>query len=209
MSAHSERIAGGRVFRLTATSGLITGLSANDVMLAWRNSSSEVVQDLLYLALKWRTVAGFTAGQEMALAAHQVSSFATANYSGGTDLSDPASAPAYVNTSVPLDSTYSYTNPKTKSRLLSGNVRIATTAALTHAGSPVIRAQPFLWDSFAELAAGATTHKGIMDLVYAPDRDVDDVIRFGSDAGFIVRAPIALGAGGTGRLSVEAVWYER
>lgn len=209
MSASRERIAGGRVFRLAATSGLITGLSANDVVLAWRWPATEVLQTLLYLSLKWRTVAGFTTAQELALAAHVVTSFGAANFTGGTDLSDPASNPAYANTELPLDSSYSYVVPGTKSQLVAGNVRIATTGTLTQGAAPTVKSQPFLWDEFSELAASASTHKGIMDLVYAPDRDVDDALCFGGDAGFIVRTPIALGAAGTGRLSVEAVWHER
>jgi len=209
MSATFEKTAGANIFRLGATSGLITGTSANGVILAWRNPSSEKAQRLLYLALKLRTVSGFTAAQEVALAAHVVTSFATANYSGGTDLSDPASNPAYVNAGLMLNSAYSYTTPRTKSVLATGNVRIATTGALTHAGSPVIQSQPFLWDTFSELATVATVQKGLCDLIYAPDRDVDHHLDFGSDAGFVVRLPIALGAGGTVRLNVEAVWAER
>lgn len=209
MSASSEKISGANIFRLAATSGLITGTSAGDVVFAWRNPSTTKMQRLLYLALKWRTVAGFTAAQEMALAVHVVTSFGAANYTGGTDLSDPASSPAYLNTGLVLDSTYSYTTPKTKSVLLTGNVRIASTGALSQGAAPTVQSQPFAWDAFSELAAAATVHKGRADIVHAPRRDFGFELDFGSDAGFVAKLPIALAAGGTGRLSVEVVWAER
>src|SRR5690348_3260205 len=94
--AQLVRSGGGKLFRLTATSGLITGVSANGVLFAWRNPSSEKTQHFIDVRARARTVSGFTGAQEVAIAAHWVSSFAAANYSGGTDLSDPASNPAYV-----------------------------------------------------------------------------------------------------------------
>jgi hypothetical protein len=201
--AQIARSSGGRLFRLAATSGLITGLSANDVMFAWRNPDS--FQWIAELRVKWRTVAGFTAAQEMALGAHLVSSFAATNYASGTDLSNPASNPAYIRQDEGFGA--SLTKATEKSRLVSGNVRISDTGALTHAGSPVIQSQPFLWDAYAELAAAATVHKGRAEMLFAPNDQRELVL--GADGGFIVRAPVALGAGGTGRLSVEVSWYER
>lgn len=200
--AQIARSGGAKLFRLAATSGLITGLSANDVMFAWRNPDS--FQWLAELRVKWRTVAGFTAAQEMALGAHLVSSFVAANYSGGTDLSNPASSPAYIRNDEGFGASLSKATEK--SRLVSGNVRISDTGALTHAGSPVIQSQPFLWDAYAELAAAATVHKGRAEMLFAPN-DLRELV-LGSDGGFIIRAPVALGGGGTGRLSVEVAWYE-
>ena len=209
MSARSEKIAGSNIYRLCAVSGPIAGVAANGVVFAFRNPSTEKAIRLLYLAVKARAVLGFTAAQEVAVAAHLVTSFAAANYTSGTDLSNPASNPAYVNADLVLDATYSYTTPRTKSVLLTGNVRISDTGALAHAGAPVIAAPPLGWDCYGELAAAATVDKGRSDIVYAPDRDVDHHLTFGSDAGFIVRLPVALGAGGTLRVAVEAVWGER
>lgn len=208
--AAREKIAGGRVFRLAGVSGLITGVAADGVLFAWRNPSADIVQHLVALTLKWRTVSGFTAAQEVAIAAHHVTAFdaaSPANYAGGTDLSNPASNPAYVNLDEIINSAYSYTESNSKSVLATGNVRIATIAALTHAGTPVIASQPFGWDAFAELAAGASVQKGVCDVLYRPAHG--GYQRFGSNAGFVVRAPIALGAGGTGRLGVEVAWFER
>lgn len=200
--AQIARSSGAKLFRLAATSGLITGVSANDVLFAWRNP--ELLQFVAELRVKWRTVAGFTAAQEMAIAAHLVSSFDAANYSGGTDLSNPTSNPAYIRCDEGFGA--SLTTARDKTRLVSGNVRIADTGALTHGDSPTIQSQPFLWDAFAELGAAATVHKGRADLVYAPN-DHRELV-FGADGGLVIRAPIAMGAGGTGRLSVEVCWYE-
>lgn len=203
--AQLVRSSGGRLYRLHAVSGLITGLSANDVVFAFRNPDTTLPLCVQAVRAKWRTVAGFTAAQEMALGLHLVSSFAAANYTGGTDLSNPASSPAYVRRDAGFGSTL--TEAKSKSRLVSGNVRIADTGALSHAGAPVIQASPFVWDSYAELAAAATVHKGRLDFGFDPTDQ--DELEVGADGGFIIRAPIALGAGGTGRLSVEVCWFER
>lgn len=205
IKAQLVRSSGGRLFRLHAVSGLVTGLSANDVLFAFRNPDTVLPLCLQSVRVKWRTVAGFTAAQEMALGLHLVSSFAAANYSGGTDLSNPASSPAYVRRDAGFGATL--TEAKSKSRLATGNVRIADTGALTHAGSPTIQASPFVWDSFAELGAAATVHKGRFEFGFDPSDQ--DELEVGADGGFIIRAPIALGAGGTGRLSVEVCWFER
>lgn len=203
--AQLVRSSGGRLYRLHAVSGLVTGLSANDVLFAFRNPDTTLPLCVQSVRAKWRTVAGFTAAQEMALGLHLVSSFATANYSGGTDLSNPASNPAYVRRDAGFGATL--TEAKTKSRLVTGNVRISDTGALSHAGAPTIQAAPFVWDSYAELAAAATVHKGRFDFGFDPSDQ--DELEVGADGGFIIRAPIAMGAGGTGRLSVEVCWFER
>jgi len=114
-----------------------------------------------------------------------------------------------VNPGLTIDSSYVYTTPRTKSVLTTGCARISDTAALSHSGSPVIQSQPFLSDAFSELASAATVQRGGVVLEYAPVRDVDHYLDFGQNAGFIVRWPVALGAGGTVRLGVEMLWGER
>lgn len=206
MNVQTIQSSGGKIYRLAAVSGLITGVSADGVLFAFRNpTSSGKPLHLLDVRARARTIAGFTAAQELALGAHFVSSFVAANYSGGTDLSNPASNPAYVLEGASLDAATSYTVTRSESVLATGNVRIAGTDALTHAGSPVIRSQPFAYDAYADLAAAATVQKGRLDLGYAPELSQP----LGEDAGFIVKAPIALGAGGTVRLFVEVRWFER
>lgn len=207
MATNSQiiRSSGGRLFRLHAVSGLVTGLSANDVLFAFRNPDANLPLCLQSVRAKWRTVAGFTAAQEFALGLHLVSEFDATNYASGTDLSNPASSPAYVRRDVGFGATL--TEPRSKSRLVTGNVRISDTGALTHAGSPTIQASPFVWDGYAELAAAATVAKGRLDFGFDPSDQ--DELEIGADGGFIIRAPIAMGAGGTGRLSVEVCWFER
>jgi len=207
--AQLARASGARIFRMSAVSGLITTVTSNGVVFAHRNPSASVVQHLVELVVKYRTVAGFTSAQEMALAASWATAFGAtpANYTGGTDLSDPASNPAYVNLGVPLGSSYSYTDERTRSVLASGNVRIADTAALSHAGTPTINSQPFAWDNFSELAAAGTVNKGFFDFKWQPSNDAEGAM--GENAGFVIRPPITMGAGGTGRFQVSYVWYER
>ncbi len=204
------RASGARIYRLHATSGLITGVSADGVIAAWRNPSADVPQHLLAIVCRARTVSGFTAAQQLALSAHWVTAFGSpaANYTGGTDLSDPAT-PAYNLLNQPLTASLDpYTAERTKSVLASGNVRIATTSALSHAGSPTIRTQPFARDSFSELATGASIHKGFCDAFF-PVRDDDPPQMLGQNAGFIVKLPVALGAGGTVEFDLDVLWYER
>jgi hypothetical protein len=209
MSIRTEQLAGGNVFRLHAVSGLIAGAGAAGVGFALRNPSADKSLRLLHLSAKARTIAGFTAAQELALAAHLVTSFASANYSGGTDLSNPASAPAYRNVALPLGAAYSFTTPRTKSVLTTGCARISDTSALTHGGAPTIQAAPLAWDAFSELATGATIPTGRADLEVPIDRDFEGYLELPQDSGVIVRFPVALGAGGTVRLAVTAIWAER
>lgn len=208
-AAQLARASGGRIFRLSAKSGLITGVTSDAVVFAHRNPSSSVVQELVEINLKYRTVAGFTAAQEMSLEGRWVTAFGSpaANYTGGTDLSNPASNPAFVNLNVPLGANYSYNDPRTKSVLASGNVRIADTGALSHGGSPTIKSQPFAWDNFSELASAATVHKGFFDWHWRPSNENEG--KLAENAGFVVRAPIAMGSGGTGRFQIDYVWIER
>lgn len=196
-------------FQLAAKSGVIAAATgADSVLFAWRNPSTTVVQYLHRLEIKVRTVTGYSAAFENGVEARDVSSFATANYTGGTDLSHPSTAAnkAYIRISVdPLS------KPKQESILATGNVRIATTGALSHAGAPVISAHPFAFDSFGELITADTVHKGFYDLVWdAPFVAGEFVPRpFGSDAGFVIRNPVATAAAGTFRMWVSAVWSER
>lgn len=213
-AAQLARASGGRIFRMSAVSGLITGIAQDGVVFAHRNPSSSVLQELVEINVKYRTVAGFTAAQEMALEGRWVTAFDTAspaNFSGGTDLSDPASSPAYIHLNLPIQNnatfTTSFTDERTKSVLVSGNVRIATTAALTHGGTPVVKSQPFEWDNFSELAAAATVNKGFFDWRWRPSNQAEGKI--GENAGFVLRTPVAMGAGGTGRFKIDYVWVER
>lgn len=209
MSARAE-------FSLSARSGLIAGaVSADGVLFAWRNpptlldgSTNRIGQRLKMLVAKARTVTGFPTAQEIALSAHVVSVFGSpvADYTGGTDLSDQTTANAIRRLGPDPGP-----KPQQVSVLRSGNVRIATTAALSHAGSPTIETHPFASDSWNELASNAVVQTGGCDLVWTPSPEGSDHCKgllMLPGTGFIIKVPVALGATGTIRLWVEAFFEE-
>lgn len=194
-------------FHLSAVSGTIAAsLAADSVLFALRNTggtTSNTGLRLKRLVAKWRTILGYTAAQEVSLAAYEVSAFGdpVADYTGGTDIAaavrilGPDTAPKPAQATI----------------LASGNARIATTAGLSHGGTPTIATQPFAYDGANELAAAATVAKGAFDMVWQPsDEGIDNGkgLVFRPGTGFVIRNPIALGAGGTGRLFVELFWEE-
>lgn len=192
-------------FHVSGLSGVVAAsLAANSVLFHFRNPDTNTAAcRLKRVVAKWRTVTGYTASQEVSMAAAYVSAFgvAPADYTGGTSLG------ATIRTLGPDTAS----KPKRLTILADGNVSIATTAGLSHAGAPTIAAQPFAYDGANELAAAATVSKGGFDMTWQPsDEGVDNrkglVLIPGT--GFVIRNPIALGAGGTGRLFVEAYWEE-
>jgi hypothetical protein len=192
-------------FNLTALSGIVAAsLAADSVLFALRNPSTNTAAlRLKRLVAKWRTITGYTASQELSLAAYQVSAFGSpeADYTGGTDVSAAVRILGPDTASKPAQSTV----------IAAGNARIATTAGLSHAGTPTIASQPFAFDGVNELAAGATVAKGAFDLVWAPSDEASDHAKglvLVPGRGFVIRNPIALGAGGTGRLFVDLSWDE-
>jgi hypothetical protein len=213
MSARAE-------FNLSARSGLIAGaVSADGVLFAWRNPptriegtttvTNTVGQRLKMLVCKARTVTGFPTAQEIALSAHSVTVFGSpvADYTGGTDLSDQAAGTDAVRRLGPDIGG----KPQQQSVLATGNVRIATTAALSHAGSPTIKTHPFASDSWLELVAVSTVQQGGCDLIWTPSPEGSDHCKgllYLPGSGFIVKVPVALGATGTLRLFVEVFWEE-
>lgn len=204
-------------FSLSAFSGLIAGaVSANGVLFAWRNpptvvngDTNSIAQRIKMLVVKYRTVTGFPTAQEISLAATYVSAFGSpvADYTGGTDLSDQVGGTdAIRRLGADLGP-----KPLQASVLQSGNVRIATTAALSHAGSPTIKTHPFAWDGYFELAAASTVQEGAFDLIWTPSLEGSENhkgLLLHAGTGFIIRNPIALGATGTCRIFVEVFWEE-
>lgn len=204
-------------FNLSAFSGLIAGsISANGVLFAWRNpptlldsSTNVVAQRVKMLVVKYRTVTGFPTAQEIGISATYVSVFGSpvADYTGGTDLSDQvAGTDAIRRLGADLGP-----KPLQTSVAQSGNIRIATTVALTNAGSPTIKTHPFAWDSWFELAAASTVQEGGFDLIWTPSLEGSEKrkgLLLHPGTGFIVRNTIALGATGTCRIFVEVFWEE-
>jgi hypothetical protein len=206
---------------LSAHSGVIAAsLAANSVLFAHHNpatladgSTNRRAQRLKMLIAKWRTITGYTVEQELSLAAYEVTSFDSADYTGGTDLSHPTTDAnkAYRMLGPESGLPERRSGVDTQSVLQSGNVRIASTAGLSHAGTPAIKTHPFAWNSWLELATGATIQRGAVDMVWTPSvegQNNQKGLMIYPDKGFVIRNPIALGAGGTGRLFVELVLEE-
>lgn len=198
-------------FHLSAVSGIVAAsLAADSVLFALRNppttplgATNAAAFRLKRLVAKWRTITGYTASQELSLAAYEVSAFGgtPADYTGGTDIAANVRILGPDTQSKPAAATF----------LQSGNARIATTAGLSHGGTPTIASQPFAYDGANELAAAATVAKGAFDMVWQPSDEGADNCKgliFRPGTGFVIRNPIALGAGGTGRLFVELYWEE-
>jgi hypothetical protein len=197
------------VFHLAARSGLIAAAtSADTVLFAWRNPSATAYQFLHKLEILAETVTGFSAAFENALDVLDVSSFAGANYTGGTDLSHPTTAANHAYSRISVDA---LSRPKQETVLDTGNVRIATTTGLSHAGSPVIASHPFAFGAVGELATGAAVAKGAQRILW--EAAVVDDVRVPRallpDAGFIIRNPVALAAAGTLRIWVSVLWSEK
>lgn len=207
-------------FNLSAASGLIAGaISADGVFFSWRNpptrlegstsQTNERGQRIKMLSCQLRTVTGFPTAQEVVIAAHYVSVFGSpvADYSGGTDLSDQAGGTDAVRR-LGADPG---PKPAQLSVLQTGNVRISSTAALTHAGSPTIKTHGFARNSYFELAAASTVQEGGCDLIWTPSPEGsahNKGLILQPGAGFILKFPIALGATGTVRAFVEVFWEE-
>ncbi len=206
---------------MSARSGLVAGaVSADGVLFAWRNpptrldgatatATNQIAQRIKMLVCKARTVTGFPTAQEVALSAHYVSVFGSpvADYTGGTDLSDQVGGTDAIRR---LGADIG-PKPGQTSVAATGNIRIATTAALSHAGSPTIKTHPFASDSWFELATSATVQEGGCDLIWTPSPEGSDHCKgllLHPGTGFIIKVPIALGVTGTLRLFIEVFWEE-
>lgn len=192
-------------FHVSGLSGVVAAsLAADSVLFHFRNPHTNTAAcRLKRLVAKWRTIAGYTASQEVSLGAYYVSAFGAtpADYTGGTSLGG----------TIRIFGPDTQSKPARATILAAGNVSICTTAGLSHAGTPTVASQPFAYDGANELAAAATVAKGGFNLDWMPSFEASDnrkglVLIPGT--GFIIRNPIALGAGGTGRLFVEANWEE-
>jgi hypothetical protein len=204
-------------FHLSAKSGIIAGaVSANAVLFAWRNSHAKKWQFLEALTVKWDTLTGFPTEQEIGIEVLPVTSFASANYTGGTDLSDYTGGSAVLATNAikPRSKNRADQGTVLRSHLESGNVRIATTGGLSHAGAPTIATHPWMAGSYTELAANAAIPRGFLDIFWEAPKRGDALVDFEGlkpmppENGFVIRNFIALGATGTGRLIVEADFIE-
>lgn len=184
------RLSAAQFYSLSMTSGLLTtvaaGTSSAGHVAALRYVHASKSFHVTRLRALWQTITGFTAAQEVSLAAYLLSAY-TAAHTGG-------SAGVVVPRASGLDATG-----------LTG--RIGDTGALT-AGTQTIGAQ-LLRGSFSELADGVTVQKGFVDEQRGGEDDPHVVCVLGTETGILVRNEILMGAAGTGRLTVELDGYER
>lgn len=183
-----QRLARDPFYSLIGVSGLLTTVAARTSsaghVFAARFVSASKVFAVTRLRVYWQTIAGFTAAQEMALAAFKLTGYSAA-HTGGSAVSTFARSPVFGASGL--------------------SARIGSTGALT-AGTQTIGAQ-LLQGSFSELANSALLHKGFID----EQREDPDhpVCILENEEGILVSNEILMGAGGTGRLTVEIDGFER
>lgn len=183
------RLGGVSFYSLSLASGLLTTIAAAGQLCAFRYVSAGAGAELLFhvthLRSQWLTSAGFTAAQEMAIAAYKVNTFTTPP--GGSGQVPLALAPTY-----PASQLLGY---------------IASTTALTSAVFTLDR--QIFRGGYAELAAGASVQKGFIDEQAPMLDDPHPVCVLGNQDGIVVRNEVLMGAGGVGRLVVDIRGYER
>lgn len=189
-----DRFSKAAFYSLGATSGLHTTIASGTTSLghlfAARYAPAGAGASMLFhvtrLRILWQTVTGFTAAQEIALAAYKVTGFSAVHSAGAAAVTPSPLAPSYAASQLAA-------------------VRASGTGNMT--GATVTLAGQLLRGGFAELAAGATVQKGFIDeealAVLHP------IVVLGANEGILVRNEILMGAGGTGRLTVELDGYER
>lgn len=184
-------------YRINAISGLITTVAAGTAsaghLFAFRNSHASVLMLISYIAIRMRTIAGFTAAQEFGWDLMRTTSY-SASHTGGTAITAAGQG--------------GLKKRSTMGTSVLGDARIATTGALTN-GTHTIDAQPMLQDTFAELAAAATVPKGQTQLVWDMSDGTEYPLVLANNEGLIIRnGPVVMGAGGTARLIVDLAWFE-
>jgi hypothetical protein len=178
-------------YRIGVTTGLTTGLSANDPIFSFRWGSTTHRCAIRALQVAIQIVTPFTAANEVSANAIFARTF-TASDTGGTALT-------LTGTNANLHS-YSSTASKVT------DARVATTGTLT-AGTRTLDSQPFLQCLAGQLlaAAGAAQGNAAADYDTIPDRHP---IVLTTNEGIIVRSGIALGAAGTVRFAIGLEWSE-
>lgn len=193
---------GDGAYAIAAISGVFSGVAAGTATaghlfaVRWPGAvANSALDPRLYFVLqrfraKWRTNAGFTAAQQVAMDLIIARSY-TAPHTGGVGSMTPSSKRTSFATSL----------------VTAANMQIANAGALT-AGTQTLDAQPIKADEYAELAAAATVPKGTMD-IFLSQEDLDRYpIVLAQNEGLVLRNLVAMGAGGTAQLIVEMDWLE-
>ncbi len=180
-------------YSIAATTGSLTTIAAGTGtaghLFVARYAPSGSGANLLFfvtrLRILWQTITGFTTAQEVAFAAYKLTGYVSAHTSGNA-ITPLALAPAYAASQLAP--------------------RISNTTTMAAVGPPTVGAQ-LLRGAFSELATSTTVPKGFIDEELLGT--VHPVIVLAGNEGILVRNEILMGAGGTGKLSVELDGYER
>lgn len=178
-------------YLLAPSSALLTTIAAGTataghLFVARYHTTDSKKFHVTRLRVAWQTIAGFTAAQEVSLAAYKLTGYTVA-HTGGTAVTPLKRVPNLAASNLAA--------------------RIGDTGALT-AGTHTI-AEQILHGSFSELAALSTVPKGFIDEQVGGDDDPWPVLVLSSDEGILVRNEVIGGAGGTGRLTVYLDGYEK
>ncbi len=205
-------------FHLHAVSGLIATSAAAGVLFAWHNPSSTRKQYIQRVRATALVTTLPSAAQEFSIEmARAVFASASGDYTDGQNLSDPATAANYAIRNRNLDlQKVTALGQIPVSILDSGNVRIASTAALTAGASPpTIDAHGWAWDGIVAVVAAATIVGPTiyMDWVNPSQGLHHESPEIGclprsTDEGFVIRTPIAIANSLVTRLAVEVEWLE-
>lgn len=182
-------------YGFSASTGLITTIAAGTAsaghIFAARWSHATKVAVITALRVKWATITGFTAAQEVGLQAFITRSY-TAAHSGGTAIT-------LTGNSLKKSSAHGTTTL--------ADARISTTTALTN-GTHTIDTHPIAEGSFADLAAAATVPKGRFSIELPQLATNSYPVILTQDTGIIIRNSILMGAAGTARVTVQMEWIE-
>jgi hypothetical protein len=184
-------------YSIAAVSGVFSAVAAGSTsaghLFALRFPTPQTLRSyfvLQRLRAKWRTVAGFTSAQQVAMDLSIVRSY-TAAHTGGIG----TQTPSLKRATFPV------------SGIAAANLQIANTGALTN-GTETFDAAPIKWDGYSELAAAATVAKGTMD-IFLSQEDLDRYpLVLSPNEGIVIRNLVSMGAGGTAQLAVELDWLE-
>lgn len=202
-------------FRVCATSGLITAVAAGTATaghlfaMRWNPPQNpSLTRNLKWCAIQrirahWRTVAGFTAAQEVGLDLSVLRGY-SGSHSGGTALT-PFTTTNQQKRAGTAPSAGINAGGMFPSQM--ADMRIAGTGALT-AGTHVFDPFPISQDGYAELAAAATVPKGRFDVEFLNADQPAFPLVLAPNEGLCIRNTVLMGAGGAVRLTVEVDWFE-
>lgn len=178
-------------YRISAMTGLLSGLAANANIFAFRNSHATTLFLIQSMRVALQTITAFTAAQELAARAFIGRSY-SASATGGTAITAAGTGGLKKRTSYPTSAL--------------ADARISTTTALTSPGTVTLDAQEVLGFSyFSQTAAAPAVMPGTEAVLLF---DFESPIVLAQNEGIIVQSSEALGAGGTVRATVELSWAE-